>query len=181
MKHQLGIRLSTSLAALLGGAFDLLSAASPCLAAESSDKSSFISTETSSLLSAIIKVSGSLLVVVGIMLVLLYAIKRAGFGSGLGRGSSAITVLETRLVAPKKYIAIVEVAGRCLALGITDHNINLLSDLGPDAKASLTSRPAIANAGFAGLLKKSMWAQQNTTPPSAREDEATPQTKSESP
>ncbi|MDP2106930.1 MAG: flagellar biosynthetic protein FliO, partial [Desulfobulbaceae bacterium] len=159
----------------------LVSATGTCLAAESSGGAPLLSAETSSLLSAIIKVSGSLLVVVGIMLVLLYAIKRTGLGTGLGRGSSAITILETRMVAPKKYIAIVDVAGHCLALGITDHNINLLSDLGPETKAALTSRPVTANPGFAGLLKKTIRAQQTTTIQGDSDTEPTPHTKQESP
>ena len=121
-----------------------------------------------SLLSAIVKVFGSLLVVVGLMLVLLYFIKRTGLGSGRGRGSSAIAVLETRMVAPKKYVAIVEVAGKCLALGITDHNINLLADLGAEAKAALSPQAMGAKPGstFAGLLSRSMKAWQAPVPES---------------
>ena len=115
-----------------------------------------------SLLAAIAKVFGSLLVVVGLMLVLLYFIKRAGIGSGRSRGGSAITVLETRMVAPRKYIAIVEIADKCLALGITEHNINLLADLGLEVKASLLGQSADVKSGsaFAGLLAKSMKSWQ---------------------
>lgn len=147
----------------MASSIPILGAAGRCLAADPSGGAGSLSPGTTSLLSAIIKVSGSLLVVVGIMLVLLYAIKRTGLGSGLGNGSSAITVLETRMVAPKKYIAIVDVAGRCLALGITDHNITLLSDLGTEAKSALTSKPIAAGPGFAGLLKRSLRAQQTAS------------------
>ena len=119
--------------------------------------------ETPSLLSAIVKVFGSLLVVVGLMLVLLYFIKRSGLGSGQGRSGSAIAVLETRMVAPKKYIAIVEIADKCLAIGITDHNINLLADLGSEAKSSLASQtPTKPGASFARLLSKSMKSWQSS-------------------
>ncbi len=118
--------------------------------------------ETASLMSAIVKVFGSLLVVVGLMLVFLYFIKRTGLGSGRGRGSSAIVVLETRMVAPKKYVAIVEIAGKCLALGITDHNINLLADLGAEAKAALSPQTVEAKpeSTFAGLLSRSIKSWQ---------------------
>lgn len=167
--------LPTAFVVFFGATLLLVNAIGPCLAAESSSGASFFSAETSSLLSAIIKVSGSLMVVVGIMLVLLYAIKRAGFGSG--RGSSAITVLETRMVAPKKYIAIVDVAGHCLALGITDHTITILSDLGPETKAALSTRPAAAATGFAGLLKKSMSTQQTATVQGENNAESNPTTK----
>ncbi len=117
--------------------------------------------ETASLLSAIVKVFGALLVVVGIMLALLYFIKRTGLASGAGRGGSAIAVLETRMVAPKKYIAIVEIADKCLALGITEHAINLLADLGPETRSSLALQaPVKSGPGFAALLSKSMKAWQ---------------------
>ena len=148
-------RLLRALAALIAGLGVALLANGTALAAVGP------SPETTSLLSAIVKVFGSLLVVVGIMLVLLYFIKRTGLGSGQARSGSAIAVLETRMVAPKKYIAIVEIADRCLALGITEHNINLLADLGPEIKASLapqsTAKPGSA---FAGLLSKSMKSWQ---------------------
>ena len=134
-----------------------------CLVNEPALAAAATSPETPSLLSAIVKVFGSLLVVVGLMLVLLYFIKRSGLGSGQGRSGSAIAVLETRMVAPKKYIAIVEIADKCLAIGITDHNINLLADLGPEAKSSLASlMPAKPGASFAGLLSKSMKSWQSS-------------------
>ena len=138
-----------------------------CLANESTSVAALSSPENTSLLSAIAKVAGSLLVVVGLMLVLLYAIKRIGIGSSRGRGGSAIVVLETRMVAPRKYIAIVEIADKCLALGITEHNINLLADLGLEVKASLSSQSAAVKPGsaFAGLLKKSMKSWQTTAVP----------------
>jgi len=161
---------------ILGLASSIACAAGSSLAADASGGTVQLSAETSSLLSAIVKVSGSLLVVVGIMLLVLYAIKRTGLGSGLGSASSAITVLETRMVAPKKYIAIVDVAGHCLALGITDHAINLLSELGPEATATLINRQGPAASGFAGLLRRSMRNQQaspnlgDPVPPTANQE-----------
>lgn len=147
-------------ACCLGGLVFCLANLALCSLANASDPvpSAIPYQESTSLLLAISKVLGALLVVVGIMLVLLYAIKRSGLGAGRSRGGSAIAVLETRMVAPRTYIAIVVVADKCLAIGITDHNITLLTDLGAEVKASLVSQgPAVPlTSAFASLLQKSM-------------------------
>lgn len=157
---------------LAGGvAFCLVSLAVCCLANEPAPGGALSSPENGSLLWAIVKVFGSLLVVVGLMLLILYGIKRSGLGSGRSRGGSAITVLETRMVAPRKYIAIVEIADKCLAVGITEHNINLLADLGAEVKATLAGQSNVAKPGtaFANLLNKSMKSWQAAAPePGAR-------------
>jgi len=138
--------------------------------------------ENASLLSAIAKVVGALLVVVGLMLVLLYAIKRLGLGQGRGGGGTAIAVLETRMLAPRKYISIVRVADRCLALGVTEQTISLLADLGEEGKAAFanqrTSPPA---SGFAALLQKSMQSWRVAPPGADRQPGASPQDRQEEP
>lgn len=149
-------------------AFAFFLLAAPCLANELPSAASPLS-EGASLLSGIGKVFGALLVVVGLMLVVLYLIKRAGLGVGRGRSGSAIAVLESRMVAPKKYVAIVEIADKCLALGITDHSISLLADLGPEAKAALARQATTVKPGatFAGLLAQSMKSWQAAAPTSS--------------
>lgn len=139
--------------------------------------------ENASLLSSIAKVVGALLVVVGLMLVLLYAIKRLGLGQGRGGGGTAIAVLETRMVAPRKYITIVRVADRCLALGVTEQTISLLADLGEEGKAAFanqgTSSPP--TSGFAALLQKSMQSWRVAPPGADRQPGASPQDRQEEP
>ncbi len=152
---------------LAGGALAVVAMTTATLAGEPPPAAAMPLSETTSLLTAIAKVTGSLIVVIGLMLLLLHVIKRTGLGSGQTRNGSAITVLETRMVAPKKYITIVEIAGQCLALGVTDHAITRLADLGPEAMARLTSPSAQANpaASFAGLLHRSMQAWRQAPPP----------------
>lgn len=41
------------------------------------------------------------------------------------------------MVAPKKYITIVDIAGKYVALGVTDHNINTLTNLDATIKDQL--------------------------------------------
>jgi len=83
--------------------------------------------ETVALLMAIVKVAGSLIVVVGLMLLAVHLIKKIGIGRGSGGDGRMIDVLDTRMIAPKKYVAVVQIAGKCVALGITDQQINLLT------------------------------------------------------
>ncbi len=85
--------------------------------------------ETAGLVSAIAKVFGALAVVVALMMLLVIIIKKLGLSNGLTKTGTSIKIIETRMVAPKKYIAIAQIAGKHLALGITDNNINLLTEL----------------------------------------------------
>lgn len=149
-----------------GAAFCLGSQALCCLAGEGGPGAAAPLSETTTLLSAIAKVFGSLVVVVGLMLILLYVIKRSGLGTAMPGSGSAIAVLETRMVAPKKYIAIIQIADKCLALGITEQAISLLTELGPEAQATLAqqARPTKTGTPFAGLLARSMKAWQGVAP-----------------
>lgn len=121
--------------------------------------------ETTSLITAIVKVTGSLAVVVGLMLALIYLLKRSGFGKGVAPTGSLITVLESRMVAPKKYIAIVKIADKNVALGITDQTITMLTDVDLSKEAS---NPVQATgdkdaASFSGLLRRASGARLSKT------------------
>ncbi len=84
--------------------------------------------------------------------------KKAGINKGL-RDTSLIRVLDNKMVAPKKYIAIVEIAGKTVSLGVTDHNINLLTEIDPSALNALPSNSTLSSSSslplkFSGLLAK---------------------------
>jgi flagellar biosynthetic protein FliO len=114
--------------------------------------------ETASLISAIFKVVGSLAVVVALMVVFIYLLKKTGINRGL-RENSLIQVLETKMVAPKKYIAIVEIAGKAVSLGVTENNITLLTEVEPSRLSGLNSPLGASSSTslpqqFAGFLAK---------------------------
>lgn len=75
--------------------------------------------------------------VLGLLIVSVYALRlymnrRTGAGgSGAGKAHSAqpVQVLHTSAIGSKKTLAIVEVAGEVLVLGITPSSINMLSKL----------------------------------------------------
>jgi len=127
-------------------------------------------TETASLIGAIFKVLGSLAVVIALMVGLVYLLKKAGLNQGM-RGSSIIKVLDTQMVAPKKYITIVEIGGKTVSLGITDQNITMLTELDHEqvhAELKSQNKPATGQVNnFADLLAKaSKWRKKTPTHPS---------------
>ncbi|NOX25309.1 MAG: flagellar biosynthetic protein FliO [Deltaproteobacteria bacterium] len=120
--------------------------------------------ETSSLVRAIAKVFGALAVVVALMLLLVYAIKKLGLTNGLTKAGSHIKIIETKMIAPKKYIAIAQISGRQLALGITDHNISFLTDLGDQAVSCSDEAPKSTPESFRGFLQKAVSCLKQTGP-----------------
>ena len=114
--------------------------------------------ETLSLTTAIFKTLGSLIIVVGIMLLLLFWIRKMGLVRGGSRQAPLITVLDSQMLAPKKQVNVLEVAGTYLVVGLTEQKITLLATL--DANDRLTeaahSRKTLTplDASFASLLNK---------------------------
>ncbi len=98
-------------------------------AAAASSKPAAPGSETMNLIAAVARMAGALALVVGLLLLLIYILKKSGLAQGVKGGGTRIRIIETRMVAPKKYIAIAAVAGKYMALGITEHNINLLTHL----------------------------------------------------
>jgi len=100
------------------GMLALATAASPALAATAPPVT---------MGSALLQTLWALLVVIGIILVL-YALTRKRFGIGK-RGTGMINLVELRHIMPKTTLALVEVEGKRLLLGIGSGRISLLADL----------------------------------------------------
>ena len=97
--------------------------------------------------SAFLQTIWALLVVIGIILVL-YALTRKRFGIGK-RGTGKINLVELRHIMPKTTLALVEVEGKRLLLGIGSGRISLLADLADEETDRNTST---GNPDFAALL-----------------------------
>ncbi len=85
-------------------------------------------------------------------------------------GQDLIRVVATRALAPKKYIALVEVAGSVLTLGVSGENISCL-DKTPleEFRAAMENRPVPEpDSGFASRLRAMVGKQ----PTRAGEDDA---------
>ncbi|MEW6426838.1 MAG: flagellar biosynthetic protein FliO [Thermodesulfobacteriota bacterium] len=85
--------------------------------------------EPVSLAAAIVKVAVSLAVVIALLVAVVALLRKSGVGQGVVKAGRLINVLETRMIAPKKYVAVVEIGGETLALGITDQQITRLAAL----------------------------------------------------
>jgi len=115
--------------------------------------------ETASLFTAIVKVVGSLTLVVALIFLAVTLAKRLGLGGVALRSSSLINVIDTRMIAPKKYIAVVKLVDEFVAVGVTDQHISMLTRLEQNpaleaAAAGSVGASSGAAASFASLLGK---------------------------
>lgn len=103
---------------------------------------------TASLAKAIVKVAGALTLVVGLMMLTMKIIRKLGMGrSNLATGS-LISILDTKMIAPKKYVAVLRIADELVAVGITDQQISLLSHIENSDNAISLSEQDKASSGF---------------------------------
>ncbi len=86
--------------------------------------------ETMNLALALVKVALSLAVVVGLLVLAVRLARRLGLGHGGSlAGQGNIRVIESRMIAPKRYVTVVAVGSELLALGVSDQSVNLLCRL----------------------------------------------------
>lgn len=81
---------------------------------------------------SIIKLLAAFLVVAGVMVLVFKLMGKFG-PTSLGK-SGLIEVLDTRMIAQKKYISVVRIAGQDMAVGISENNISLLCTLNGEQK-----------------------------------------------
>ena len=109
--------------------------------------------ETASLAVAIVKVVVSLAIVIALLVAVVALLRKTGIGQGAVKGGRLINVIETRMIAPKKYVAVVEIGGEVLALGITDQQITPLATLADTAVAAAQSGGRAAQP-FSSVLQR---------------------------
>ncbi len=125
---------------------------------------------TGSLALAIAKSFGALILVLGLLLLLAAAIRRLGLSGHAPGDAGLIRVLDTRMIAPKKYVAIIEIADQTVAVGITEQQITLLGQLEETdslraARAGAKRPGDLLASRFATVLGRAMGRaeQTNTT------------------
>lgn len=112
-------------------------------------------TDSLSLRSTSLKMFYMLLVVLGVMLLIFYLFKKFIFKHSIFGGTGKpVRVLSTGYLGPKKSIALVEVAGEILVLGIANENISLLSNIRDEEKIGWIKNPEKVKTSAARPISK---------------------------
>lgn len=111
-----------------------------------------------SLATAILKTLGALTMVIGLMLLTMFWLKKSGMVKTGPSKDGLISILDTRMLAPKKQVSVLQVAGTYLVVGISEQQISLLATLEAndqliEAGQPRQARPLVASS-FASLLDK---------------------------
>jgi flagellar protein FliO/FliZ len=106
---------------------------SPASAAPAADNGSPLPGQAApDLFGAGLKMFSSLIFIIVALLLVLYFLRRLNARKPGGFGSGPIKVLATKSLAPRKYIALVQVADKVLTLGVTQDRITCLHTLEAD-------------------------------------------------
>ncbi len=115
---------------------------------------------TAGLFTAIFKVTGALAIVLGLLMLLVWWVRKLGLGKKLSHQGDIINILDTRMIAPKKFVSVLEVGGEYVVIGVTDTNINLLSRIENNeklnSKLKLRQNSPTAVMPFAKSLSKAL-------------------------
>lgn len=123
--------------------------------------------EAPDLAMATVKMVGVLVLMIAGLFLAVHLLKKLGAAkSGLFGGSEVVRIIATRALAPKKYIAVVEVGNSVLTLGLTTDQISCLDKVPVgEFRAAMAAKTGLRpEPGFAEHLK--------TAPPSATTSEA---------
>jgi len=106
--------------------------------------------------SLIIRLFLSLVLIIGLIYLSLFLLKKSSLGLKKNRAGDLIQVLERCYISPKKGIFIIKVGSKVLALGVTEAQINLLSEinLNPDSKTDLKDKVVSEKEMTGTLLQK---------------------------
>lgn len=105
---------------------------------------------------SIVKMVSALVIVIFSIYLCVMLLKRfLGRKYGGRGGESALEVIESTYVGPKKMVSLVRVADKAVLIGVTDQNISMLTELDADATAELAGAKGSVpqNAGFASFMK----------------------------
>jgi flagellar biosynthetic protein FliO len=112
---------------------------------------------------ATIKMLGALLLVLGIIIGLFYLAKRLRWGRLSFNRYPAMRMIGTLSLAPKRSVAMVEVCGQWLVLGVGSETVTLLCRLdNPPVLESSGKLESGNSSGFQSLLRKKIWSKSST-------------------
>ncbi len=98
------------------------------------------------------KTAGGLALIIGLILTAVWLLRR--FGGQVTRGgtrNSIIRILDTRMLGQKKYLSVISIGSRTLAVGVTEQSITLLAEIVPEDIPARETIPATQT--FADVFK----------------------------
>ena len=106
-------------------------------------------------------------VLIALLLIVLYVVKRFLLKkTGKGGQDQSIKVITSAYVGPKKTIALVEVAGERIVVGITSDNISMLTKLNKDMEFNEVLNEQITSIPDETLMSLGRIKDDENTPPS---------------
>ena len=105
---------------------------------------------------ATLKMLGSLMLVIGLIVALFYLARKIRWrGGGAGR-TARMQLIETLTIAPRRWVALVEVLDQWLILGVGPEEVRLLTQVQrPVESETMEGRPG-THDGFQSILKRNM-------------------------
>ncbi|MFZ0483608.1 MAG: flagellar biosynthetic protein FliO [Desulfobacterales bacterium] len=76
-----------------------------------------------------IKTMAMLFIVLGVLVLVLYIMKKVMSPKGKGKGELIIKVVSSLYLSPKERVEVIEISGERIVVGITPGNINYLTKL----------------------------------------------------
>jgi len=110
----------------------------------------------------LLKTVGSLIVITLLIYLVILYFKKFYMGKrGLSVNSSSMKIIGTLFLAPKKTIYLVKIGKKVVVLGVTESNINYLSELNDEELGEINiDKVAVSNGSFSfhlnGFLSKLM-------------------------
>lgn len=111
---------------------------------------------------AAVKAIGALAVIIGLLALLAAALKKFGLSAHSPHGNRLISVLDTKMIAPKKYVAVIDIAGQTMAIGVSEQQITLLTKLEPGERLQKLAEKPAPSSSFSSLLSRAVNRNKNT-------------------
>jgi flagellar protein FliO/FliZ len=107
---------------------------------------------------AIIKMISALIIVILVVYLGLYLLRRLmGRRYGQATGSDVLEVLQTAYIGPHKAVSLVKVANRSVLIGVTDHQVSVLTELdAAETQEILAATEVGERESFASTLRRSV-------------------------
>jgi flagellar protein FliO/FliZ len=110
---------------------------------------------------ATLKMIGSLMVVLGLILGLFYALRRLRFRPFQGGPSRQMRLISTLNLAPKRALSLVELNDQWLIIGVGAESVRLITRMDRPAQSEAAAFAEPGNAGgFHALLRQNVLRRQ---------------------